>query len=518
MKCATESFTGIIANITGARINYAASVAQNGSFGDAATNLAFPFNATNLPALCAVSINVKSSANSSYNLGVFLPQVWNGRMMTTGNGGYGGGISWPDMGALSRYGFATVSTDTGHSSSPVDGKWALNQPERLIDWGYRAMHGSVVTAKQVVAAFYGEPIKYSYYSSCSTGGRQGLKEIQLHPDSFDGISVGAPAWWFPNLPSATLKQGLYNLPADGPGHIPPSLFPAIVAEMVKQCDPQDGLRDGIISDPFGCNFDFDRLLCVPGRPANASSCLTSAQLHTASQFYHDFVDTNQTFVFPAVSLGVDPTFLLSAPSTLGSDYYRYWVHNDSSWDFTGFTYADVQLAQRIDPGQATPDAFGDMTAFMRRGGKLLQYHGLADNLIPTRSSLVFYDGVYRALAPRGVTLDDFYRLFLIPGMQHCSGADVAPWYIAGAGQTIANGAAGAIPGLADPRHDVVLALMRWVEQGVAPDTIVATKFRGDDVAQGVLSQRPVCVYPKQARYNGTGDPSAAESWKCEPLY
>jgi len=377
------------------------------------------------------------------------------------------------------------------------------------------MHGSVTAAKQVVGAFYGRPIEYSYYASCSTGGRQGIKELQLYPDSFDGVVAGAPAWWFPNLPAATVKQGLYNYPAGKEGYIPPSLFPAVVAEMTRKCDPQDGLRDGVISDPFGCDFDFNGLLCLPG--ASNSSCLTAAQLGTARQFYSDFVDVNQTFVFPGVSLGGDPTFVMSGVSTLGSDYFQYWVLNLTEWDVTSFGYADIQLAAAINPGQAVPDDF-DLSPFRARGGKLLQYHGMADELIATRSSLVLYDKIYEAMAPQGVDLDDFYRLFMVPGLQHCSGsAQPAPWYIGGGYQAVA-GATYSVPGFMDARHDVILAMMRWVEHGVAPDEIIATKYWNDTVSDGVQVQRPLCVYPKQAKYNGQGHPSEPESWQCESLY
>jgi len=168
--CNEATFRAILANITGATLNYVARVPQGGSFGDAETNQGYPFNATNLPELCAASINVRSSASSSFNFGLFLPnKTWNSRLMTTGNGAFAGGINYPDMGILTQYGFATISTDTGHNSNPVDASWGFNQPERLFDWGYRAIHGSVATAKQVVTEYYRRPIKYSYYAGCSTG-------------------------------------------------------------------------------------------------------------------------------------------------------------------------------------------------------------------------------------------------------------------------------------------------------------------------------------------------------------
>ncbi|KAI0856222.1 feruloyl esterase B precursor [Xylaria cubensis] len=514
-QCTPETFTAILADKAEATINFVQAIPRNGSFGQGATDIPFPMNATQLPALCAVGINVRSSENSSYNFGLFLPDsTWNERFLATGNGGYGGGINWPDMGALSQYGFATMSTDTGHISAAVDGSWALNAPETLIDWGHRAMHGSVLLSKHIITNYYAAPdgIKYSYYASCSTGGRQGLKEIQLHPESFDGISIGAPAWWSPHLAGATLWQGLYNYPDSDPKHIGPSLFPIITAEMKRQCDPQDGLVDDIISDPYACNFDFEALLCTD---TNSSACLTPEQLTTLYKFYNDWIDTDQEFVFPGISLGTDPGFLLASIQTLGSDFFRYFVYNDTDYDYTKFTYKDVQFADTINPGNASADDF-DLSPFLERGGKILKYHGTADPLIPTGSSIRFYKNVLQTLRPKGINIEDFYRFFLIPDMNHCSGSKTGPWYIAGGSQSIA-GATHSVPGYEDAEHDIILAMMSWVEGNEAPEHLIATKFVNDTVTLGVQSQRPLCVYPKQAKYI-SGDPNLPENWECRSLY
>jgi feruloyl esterase len=369
--------------------------------------------------------------------------------------------------------------------------------------------------QQIITSYYATPdgIRFSYYASCSTGGRQGLKEIQLHPDSFDGISVGAPAWWSTHLSAATLWTNLLNLPEDDPKHIDASKFPVIVAEMERQCDPQDGLVDGIISDPYGCNFNFEALLCTP--ESDPSLCLTPEQLTTAYKFYTDWVDTNQTYVFPSVSIGADPGFLLGSLSGLGLGYYRYWVHNDTEWDYTQFTYEDVQLADTIDPGYATADDF-DLSPYMNRGGKILKYHGDVDSLIPAKSSIYFYNQVLQEMGPKGVNIDDFYRFFLVPGMNHCSGSTVAPWYIAAGSQGL-RGSSHSVPGFEDAEHDIILAMMRWVEEDIAPEKLIATKFANDTVTGGVQRQRPLCVYPKQATYV-SGDPDQASSWECRDLY
>ncbi|EFZ00683.2 feruloyl esterase B precursor [Metarhizium robertsii ARSEF 23] len=382
-----------------------------------------------------------------------------------------------------------MSTDTGHSSAPTDGKWGLHQPEKLINWGHRAMHGSVTATKQIVQSYYTGDIQFSYYAGCSTGGRPGLRAAKASERSN----------FTPTRSTASSSH-----------HIPPPLFRIIADEMTRQCDAQDGLRDGIISDPDGCSFDFNRLLCSPG---NKTACLTAAQIDTAERLYSNYLDTKQALVFPGISLGTDAAALSAQPSTLGIDFLRYWVHNDSSWDYTTFEYSDVLLSEKINPGAATADDF-DLSPFQNRGGKLIHYHGLADNLIPAGSSRYFYDQVYRALTPKGIHVSDFYRFFYVPGMEHCMGSAVAaPWYIGGGTQSV-TGASHSVPGFADPEHDVILAIMAWVEGGTAPDKIVATKFRNDSVFAGVESQRPLCAYPLQAVYLGRGGIKDARNWEC----
>ena len=524
LECSSPTLSSILPS--NATLNFVIQVPQNGSFGQGSTDLEFPTNATNLPALCAVGINVQSSNTSSYNLGLFLPQKWNARTMTAGNGGLGGGINWPDMGSFTQYGFAAIATDTGHVSNSSDGTWALNHPESIIDWGYRAMHGSVVLGKQVIEAYYGNgtddatsKIAYNYYASCSTGGRQGLKEIQQYPEDFDGIAVGAPAWWTTHLQTWSEHLGILNLPLTSPSHIPTSLFPVYVAEVTRQCDVQDGVKDSIVSDPYGCNFYPEALLCTA--TSNSSACFTPPQLSTLYHIFSDWVETNQTFVFPGLTLGADPTFLAGVttePSPLGQQFIENFYLNVTEYDYTQFDFATVQLIEKLDTGNATADKF-DLSAFHAKGGKIIMYHGLADQLIATGSSTYYYKHVLATMGTQGVNVDDFYRLFLIPGMGHCAGSTNAPWYIGGGNQVeFVNGAEYSVAGYVDAQHDVLLAMMRWVEEGVAPDSLIATKFINDTVSLGVQSQRPLCVYPEQARYQGVGSVDSAENWACESLY
>lgn len=206
------------------------------------------------------------------------------------------------------------------------------------------------------------------------------------------------------------------------------------------------------------------------------------------------------------------------PSGLGVDYVKYFL-GISDWDFYTFSYDIVELADRLQPGNATADNF-DISPFRARGGKLLHYHGQADGLIPTGSSEYFYKQVYTTLNSKGIELDSFYRFFLVPGMQHCQGTPVAaPWYFAGGNQAaqLGTGVSG-VPGFRDADHDALLALMQWTENEKAPDRIIATTWFNDTLQDEVLRQRPLCKYPRIAKYDGSGDANKAESWACEEPY
>lgn len=518
LSCSAEALAGVLpANAT---IESVTPVSAGASYGEGAKNVPYPTNPKGLPELCAVVVKIESSEISSYRFGAFLPASWNGRFLEVGNGGFGGGINWLDMGARVGHGFAVVSTDTGHSSNSGDVTWATNE-ETKQDWGHRAIHGSAVIGKQLVEAFYGQDIRFSYYSGCSTGGRQGLREAQLYPDTFDGILAGAPAWWTSHLQPWTLRQGALNLPADVPGHIPPQLFSTLAAEVLRQCDGADGVDDGIVSRPEKCSLDLSTIRC-PGDVAAApgsSKCLTSAQIETVKKAHADYV-IDGAYAFSGVELGSEDgwAFLMggSSPSTYGTQYVQYMLLDDPSWDWRDYNDSIVALADARNPGRATAHDF-DMSAFKKTGGKILMYHGMTDALIPTGSSTHFYKTVGAATPGTGSEqFADWFRFFLVPGMGHCSGTSVdAPWYFGGANQ---QGSLSAdvtqVPSL-ETGYDALLALMSWVEQGTAPDKIVATSF-GSTRAPNLRPsrQRPLCPYPAVAEYDGRGDVNSAESWSC----
>ncbi len=283
--------------------------------------------------------------------------------------------------------------------------------------------------------------------------------------------------------------------------------------------------DSIIQDPYGCDFYPEALLCTPS--SNQSGCLTAPQLKTLYKFYHDWTDVNDTFVFPSYPPGAEGQygFLLGTesgvPTPLGTGWVLNFILNTTAeidW-LADFDYSIVQLGDSLNPGRANADDF-DMSPFANRGGKLIHYHGLSDGLIPTGSSIYFHNQVLATLIPKGVNVPDFYKFYLVPGMQHCTASvNDAPWYIAGGNQPFALGpTVSGVPGFDDAKHNALLALMQWVEHGIAPEEIIATKYVNDNVTSGVKRQRPLCPYPSQAKYNGTGNPDCAESWACKDFY
>lgn len=417
---------------------------------------------------------------------------------------------------------ASLSTDTGHSATATQTSWALNQPEKRTDWGWRAVHGSTVLGKQLVRAYYaGQPLAYSYYSGCSTGGRQGLKELQLYPDSFDGALVGAPAWWTSHLNNYVAQIGIYNLPVTDPKHLAPADVALLAAEVLRQCDGVDGVRDGIVSTPYRCNLDLTRIQC-PSNTPSPSKCLTPAQISTAHNIYNTrYLAADGSIIHPGLTTGSEAQWWIlingTSPTPYGLGYARDFLYDDPTWDWQrSFSDAIYAYADKTNPGGATADDYAALGKVRARGGKVMLYHGLADGLVPTQGTELYYNRTVAALG--GGSVDDFMRLFLIPGMQHCWGTAVdAPWDIAGAFQAGVMGAGTwSVPGFEDAGHDALLALVDWVEKGRAVESVVATTWRSSqDPTSGVRRQRPVCKWPRTAVWDGQGDVDEAGSWRCE---
>ncbi len=487
---------------------------------------------TGLPAFCRVAGTISPVPESAIGFEVWLPlEGWNGRYQQVGNGGYAGAIQYGNLSSALRGGFATANTDMGHDASGPTGSWALGQPQRIIDFGYRAVHQTALRAKEVVGAFYGRRPEYSYWKGCSEGGREGLMEAQRFPEDFDGILVGAPAQFFTHLQAG----GVWNqqaLQADPAATIPASKAPAIQAAALAQCDlAGDQVQDGIVGDARACAFDPSVLLC---QGAETDQCLTAPQVRALTRVYqgaHNPRTGARLFTGYQPGAEADPSanwnaWFWSGPQAnqfvYGDALFQYFVYDDPNWDWRSFDfdrdmfYADTKPIDGQPLGRVLNAVSPDLRRFAARGGKIIQYHGLVDPAIAPYS-INYYESVLRFEGRGGIDAEGpdlrrealrrvqgFYRYYDVPGMGHCTGGPGANAF----GQQ----GSPAVP--ADPEHDAVLALQRWVEEGTPPGAIVATKYANNTPSAGVQFTRPLCPYPQTATYTGEGDQNDAASFAC----
>ncbi|KAK5110439.1 hypothetical protein LTR62_005790 [Meristemomyces frigidus] len=463
----------------------------------------------NLPASCRAVFTVATTSDSTANAEVWLPENWTGRYMSVGNGGFAGGVNYPDIVWSLRKGFAVMSTDTGHQSSQGDGTW-LSNPTAATDWGHRALHLTTLAAKEIAEAFSRCEISKSYYAGCSTGGRQGLNAVQRYPTDFDGVLVGSAIPWQTHTAAWQTYVALQQYPSNksNPSYIPASMWATIAAAVLSQCDSADGVEDGIIMNPARCTFQPEVVLCSNNSTMN---CLHSAQVENLKRMYRPWLTSSGVLINPGISHSGEASFSIlmnQRTPQFGPIFYGYAVVNNSNWDWSSISPATVALADEINPGGA--NAYNaDMRPFADRGGKVVQYHGYSDPLIPTYNAAAWYDrlvGFFSDIG-RGGEVPAFYRLFTIPGMGHCAGGPGA-WVVDGAGQ------GGIVPKTDDARHSMIWSLVEWVEgKAAAPESVMGTKFVGDTVGDGVAFERPVCRWPGVAEYCG-GNVTSAGSWSC----
>ncbi|KAI1482842.1 tannase and feruloyl esterase [Daldinia eschscholtzii] len=524
--CTAAYFNGIIPS--GASVESVQHV-TTGSFSERG-NLGYPIFPTGLPPLCAVIIK---NDTADYRFGMFLPDTWNSKLLVIGSYAFLGGINWLDMGAGVQYGVATISTNTGHSSGPGDLTWPTTE-QLKVNWAYQALEGSIILGKALIQSYYNDQeIAYTYYSGCSTGGRQGLKQIQRDPDMFDGALIGAPAWDTKNLMPWISRLAMWNLPEDADGSISDqSLFLRLQAEVLKQCDPLDGMQDGIVSSLSACReqFDISQISCEVS--TDKTACWTQAQIETAQKMYGDYVTEDGKFVYKGLDYSSEAewgTFLMPAGlndannvrRNFDAQYERTFMNYGSRWQITSYNDSVVDDARALDENsvQASADQF-DLGDF-RGKGKIIMYGGLADATVPVQHTTLYYNRTVEAMG----NVDDFFRYFQIPGMGHCwaipgTSKYNVPWMIAGAGQAAQvppYTGGSSVPGFKDKDHDALLALMDWVENGNAVSQIIATGFNlTDSTGQSVAvhRQRPLCAYPRTATYDGQGLQNDASSWQC----
>ena len=444
-----------------------------------------PFNATliNLPAFCRVAATLRPSPDSNIKIEVWLPGGgWNGKFEAVGNGGWAGAIPYAAMANALRRGYAVTGTDTGHEGATAS--FALRHPEKLIDYAYRSEHDMTVVAKGVVNAFYGTAASRSYWNGCSTGGRQALVEATRYPSDFDGIVAGAAANPKTLLDAWRLWMAQIAM-KDQADRILPSQYPLIHRAVLAQCDAIDGLKDGLIEDPTKCRFDPKPIVCKSTDDlSNDASCLTPRQAMAVRALLGPARTPKGKEIFPGFSPGSELGWglLMGGPDpySVPLDQYRYIVFDNPKWDWRTFEL-ERDLAAAEKAGAGTLSAVStDLSAFTGRGGKLLMYHGWADQDVPPLASINFYNSVQPKRALEGV------RLFMVPGMNHCAGGE------------------------GPSAFDMVGALEQWVEHQKPPSRILASH-----TAEGKIDRtRPLCAYPQTAHYRGSGDINDAENFLC----
>ena len=445
--------------------------------------------AMTVPAFCRVAATLKPTPESNIRIEVWLPpaETWNGKFLGTGNGGAGGVISYPALANGLAKGYATTNTDMGTTTTGLDFTFGVGHREMVVDWGYRATHLMTQVAKQVAKSYYKRDPQQSYFMGCSTGGHQALTEARRYPEDYNGIVAGDPA----NNRVRLHMVGYWNYEAthnDPASYIPTTKLPMINRAVLDACDKIDGLGDAIIDDPRKCKFDPATIEC---KGSDSADCLTAPQVAALKKIYQGPKNprTGET-IFPGMyvgsevnPLGLDRT-LANTPDSgrprpaAGLAIWTNWKGPAYDWDKDA-TMVVNELSPLLD------DADPDLTAFRRRGGKLLLYTGWADPLIPAADLVNYYEGMQKKMGGASATAE-FARLFMVPGMGHCAG------------------------GTSPNRFDALAALEPWVEKGTAPEKMIASQ-----VAQGAtVRTRPLCPYPQVAKWNGTGSSDDAANFTC----
>jgi pimeloyl-ACP methyl ester carboxylesterase len=471
----------------------------------------------NLPAFCRIALTV----SPQIHIEVWLPKDgWNGRYRGEGGGGYAGQISYGGLAAGVRAGYATASTDTGHVAS-VGGTFALNSDgtlnrQSIVDFAERSLHELAVKSKAVIKAYYDRTPMYSYWNGCSTGGRQGLMAAQRFPQEYDGLVIGAPAINWDRFIAAELwPQIVMNKTVGAP--IAASKLTAVTSAAVAACDASDGVKDGIINDPCKCTYDPAALACKAGDPStlrepqgrpeqgrgttsagspraesrgdDPAACLTPQESDAVRKIWNGPTSASGERLWFGLERGTPLAGLAGGnPFPIASTHFQYWIRQDPKFDWHTLREADFEAdfntsQRKFNEVIGTDDP--TLAAFRKRGGKMIIWHGEADPLIFPRGTVNYFE---RVLAANGGAqqVSQFARLFMAPGVGHCAGGD------------------GPNP------VGVFETLVNWVEKGVAPDMLPASRTREN----GTVMSRPLCPYPTVARWNGKGSTDEAGNFSC----
>ena len=438
-----------------------------------------------LPEFCRVSLLLTPSPDSEINVEIWLPtESWNGKYLAVGNGAFTGNVRHSAMAMPLGRGYVTSSTDTGHIGNTAS--FGLGRPEKVNDFGWRAVHEMAETAKIIIDAFYSRPPIHSYFTGCSAGGRQAMKAAQRFPNDFDGIVAGAPGLDWTGRAAAALRMERHIL------RDPRSQLKQPDRELLHQaaldsCDASDGVQDQLINNPAHCAFDPGVLQCDA---ENTGACLTEAQIETARMMYASPINPRTgreiTGLLPGSENGWTDLGWTDSARATGLEQFRYLVYEDESWEVDQFLFEFAIAAGERKDDDTVNALSPDLFEFIASGGKLIAYHGWADPQISPSNVTQYYDRVAQVHGGRE-NIHDSFRLYMAPGMAHCGGG----------------------PG--PNSFDSLTALENWVENGQAPDEIVAAHQ-----SNGVIDRsRPLCPYPEVAVYDGTGSSDEAENFSCE---
>jgi hypothetical protein len=436
---------------------------------------------------------------------VNLPDRWNQRFYMTGNGGLAGdALDTPTnadrTGALSN-GFVHARTNTGHDArKEPSGSFILSNPQKAIDYAYRAVHVTADTAKKIATEYYAQPITFSYWNSCSNGGRQGLLEAQRYPDDFDGIVANAP--WVDQ--TGFTIGAIWNQKALTEAPVPVAKLNLVAERVMTKCDAVDGLKDGLIDDPRRCDFDPGRDVPACREGSDGPDCLTAAQAGTIRKIYSGPVSKGKS-IFPGYMVGSEAVntaangaasstwagaIVPAQPNAKPADFnlaegvMRYLILDPPKADYDTLTFDFDRDQKRVERWSKLADAKeADLSKFRKSGGKLIMTYGWADQILQPLMGVKYYEDV---LKENGRNTTEFARLFMVPGMAHCGG------------------------GTGPDRNDAVTAVIDWVEKGKAPDQLIASKVTNGQVVR----TRPLCPYPQVARYKGTGSIDEAANFSC----
>jgi feruloyl esterase len=454
------------------------SVAENGPTPSARINPA-------TPSFCRVLGHIEPTDPKApaIRFELNLPLQWNGRSVQYGGGGFNGvlitGVGLPaaapfDSASPLARGFATYGTDSGHQNKPGEPpqSFAAND-EAFVNFAHASYKKVRDTAVALIERAYGAKPEKIYFLGSSEGGREGLTMAQRYPDDFDGIVAGSPGldWVARATLSIWVAQAVHKNPES---YIPPAKYPAIHKAALEACDAADGWKDGVIEDPTRCQFDPKTIEC---HGADTPTCLTTPQVESARRIYAG----PGKGIAPGLARGSElgwQTFGGPRPLQIGFDYFKYVVFENPAWDFQTLNFdSDIVRARMLDADRINAED-PNLSAYHKRGGKLIQYHGWSDPQIPPQSSVDYYQ---RVLKTMGASVPEFYRLFMVPGMAHCGGGDGVNTF------------------------DMIAVLDQWVEQNTPPAQVIAS---------GNSRTRPLCPYPQVARYKGTGNPDDASSFVC----